>query len=57
MINIKVLYHLKIYLEKILGFLGDEKLGWFMGLNDILIKEQIDVFLDYNDDKNIVLMN
>ena len=45
MINIKVLYHLKIYLEKNLDIFTDKKLGWFMGLNDILIKEQIDVFL------------
>lgn len=39
MINIKVLYHLKIYLEKILEFFLDGKWGWLMVLNDILIKE------------------
>lgn len=39
MINIKVLYHLKIYLEKVFWVFLDEKWGWFMGLNDILIKE------------------
>ena len=39
MINIKALYHLKIYLEKIFGFFFDKKWGWFMELKDILIKE------------------